>query len=179
MAAYGWDHPWPGLYPDDLPPEWRLDYYSNQFRALLVPYRDWSGADDAQWQVWAEELPAGFRLFWELPGSDLATLTRLEQHCSELRGRCGGIVLVGEGTPAVLPTQLPWVHFAGAPGSYRGEGMGLLWLESCPPLRQLREEFEALLTGQPAAASVLVVISGAIPDSHCLEQATILADMLG
>jgi hypothetical protein len=176
VAAFGWDRPWPGLYPDDLPPEWRLDYYSNEFRALLVPYSSWCDADEACWQEWEEELPPQFRLYWELPAASPGAIAALEQRCARLDGRCGGVVVAGEGAIS-LSTTLPWVHFSGGAGCYQGEGMGLLWLDGCPPLAQLRGQLEALLANTPGGAS-LVVVDGAPPDSRCLREATILADML-
>ncbi len=39
IAARGLEHPqWVGsYYPEGLPAEWRLDFYANRFRALLLP----------------------------------------------------------------------------------------------------------------------------------------------
>lgn len=49
IGTLGWLHSdWVGgFYPDDMPQEWQLDYYSNAFRVVLVP--------ENQWLSWSDE----------------------------------------------------------------------------------------------------------------------------
>jgi len=53
IGACGWDHPgWNELfYPDDLPLDWRLGFYANEFPLVLVTEREWaqSPTGAAQW----------------------------------------------------------------------------------------------------------------------------------
>lgn len=79
IAAYGWLGPeWKELYPDDLPPEWRLDYYGNEFSAIIVPASDWQAVSIDEATHWLEEAPQGFRFFWEIAdGDDAARLLEL------------------------------------------------------------------------------------------------------
>ena len=53
IGAYGWQHAqWQGgFYPEDLPAEWQLAYYSNEFHVLLIPAAYWQQGpvDVAQW----------------------------------------------------------------------------------------------------------------------------------
>ena len=39
LRARDWEHPaWnQEFYPDDLPEDWRLSYYANEFPVVLVP----------------------------------------------------------------------------------------------------------------------------------------------
>ena len=39
IGAYGWCHKqWQGhFYPEELPRHWQFDYYSNQFRTVIIP----------------------------------------------------------------------------------------------------------------------------------------------
>ncbi|MBN2866444.1 MAG: hypothetical protein JXK16_10600 [Thiotrichales bacterium] len=43
IGTFGWQVPegQGDFYPDDMPPEWQLDYYSNLFRVVLVPEEQW------------------------------------------------------------------------------------------------------------------------------------------
>ncbi|VAW71710.1 hypothetical protein MNBD_GAMMA10-1611 [hydrothermal vent metagenome] len=43
LGACGWNHAhWQGgFYPDDLPLDWRLSYYSNEFSAVLLTEKQW------------------------------------------------------------------------------------------------------------------------------------------
>ena len=67
VGASDWDHAhWQGpFYPDDLPEDWRLTYYANEFSCVLVPEGKWQGADLEEWD---DSVPDGF-LFYFL-GSD-------------------------------------------------------------------------------------------------------------
>jgi len=44
IGAYGWRHKhWlTSFYPDDLPEDWQLTFYSNEFNAVMVPSVYWS-----------------------------------------------------------------------------------------------------------------------------------------
>jgi len=43
IGACGWRHPqWDtGYYPEDLPPEWQLAYYGNEYPVVLIPAGYW------------------------------------------------------------------------------------------------------------------------------------------
>ena len=64
VGACDWDHAhWQGsFYPDDLPVDWRLTFYANEYTAVLVPESKWriQGVDFEQW---AEDVPEGFRFY--------------------------------------------------------------------------------------------------------------------
>lgn len=69
VGARGWDlDGWAGgFYPEDLPPGWRLTYYSNLLRAVLVPTEAWDAADLEVVRAWSEDCDEGFRFVLELP----------------------------------------------------------------------------------------------------------------
>lgn len=72
VGAEGWEHPgWDGVfYPDDLPPEWRLTYYGNEFPLLLVPSAVWRAASRAQFADWREDVPERFRFVLDVTDAD-------------------------------------------------------------------------------------------------------------
>jgi hypothetical protein len=69
VGARGWLHPgWAGrYYPDDLPEDWRLAYYCNDYRVVLVPADYWRWAGVEHTARWEENSHAGFRFYLELP----------------------------------------------------------------------------------------------------------------
>jgi uncharacterized protein YecE (DUF72 family) len=71
IGARGWDHPgWHGgFYPEELPADWRLTYYNNLLRAVLVPAETWEEVGDGELRQWAEDTDAGFRFVLELPAA--------------------------------------------------------------------------------------------------------------
>jgi len=99
-----------GFYPEDLPPEWRLAYYSAAFSCVYLPYAEWCGRDLRLLAAWVEDARPGFRFVLQAnpAGATAADAARL----------------------AVLAPRLA------APVSPEG----LIWLEDWPDLRQLAQE---------------------------------------
>jgi hypothetical protein len=62
VGAVGWRRPdWRGVfYPQDLPGEWRLSYYANEFSCVLVPPDYWLEGALPDVARWREEVPEGF-----------------------------------------------------------------------------------------------------------------------
>lgn len=101
IGARGWEHEgWNGLfYPADLPPEWRLAYYANEFRAVLVPPEVWARCTRAQLVQWRADVRGDFRFFVEL-ACDPACMEGFAQTCAQLSDKLnalddlvGGLVL--------------------------------------------------------------------------------------
>ncbi len=65
VGACDWDHAhWQGdFYPDDLPQDWRLSYYANEFSTVLVPEARWR-AEGVDFEQWAEDVHEGFRFYF-------------------------------------------------------------------------------------------------------------------
>jgi len=96
IAAHGWDHAaWSGIFfPSDLPPEWRLAYYANEFRAVVVPEACWRNVDAVTLAQWVTDTREGFHFLLAVEGE--MPPTPLVQ---ALGRRFGGLVTVGD--PAV------------------------------------------------------------------------------
>jgi len=64
VGACGWQHAhWTGdFYPEDLPLDWRLNYYANEFPVVLLPEREWKNGQ-AEWQSWLDEVEPGFGFY--------------------------------------------------------------------------------------------------------------------
>jgi len=94
VAAYGWSHPdWCGkFYPEDLPEDWQLAYYSNEFRAVVVPASAWSGDDSVEIERWLEDTSEEFVFYLEVV--DLLTdWDKLAEAVKPLGDHLGGILL--------------------------------------------------------------------------------------
>ena len=67
IGACGWLHKsWINdFYPEDLPEDWRLGFYSNEFPVVYVTAADW--VDAADFSDWTEEVAETFRFILELP----------------------------------------------------------------------------------------------------------------
>lgn len=69
IGTRGWEDPaWNGsFYPEELPPDWRFTYYSNQLRAVLVPAERWADTTEAEVRDWTEDSDRAFRFVLGVP----------------------------------------------------------------------------------------------------------------
>ena len=121
LGAIGWDHPeWNStFYPDDLPPEWRFNYYSNAFECVYLPYATCRATAAETLSGWCQDTLAHFQFLLEPP--PLATDDDTAR-----------IAALGE--KAVL-TQRP--------------GLSLVWLDPNANLKQLAQTLQALEAAAP------------------------------
>jgi len=85
-TAAGWTG---GFYPEALPDDWRLGYYVNHLRAVLVPAETAARADEATVRAWAEDAYEEFRFVVEVP----ATLADISRLIDPIRPQVAGLLL--------------------------------------------------------------------------------------
>jgi hypothetical protein len=95
IGAAGWKHPaWVNeFYSEDLPADWQLGFYSNEFSVVYVPAADWLYASDMA--EWAEGVSDTFRFILEIPAhilSDTAAFTAALNQAKEINEFCLGLV---------------------------------------------------------------------------------------
>ncbi len=150
VAAYGWQGgPWDGFYPEDIPDAWRLDFYANEFFAVVVPWEAWRQADDEELLAWPEQVSDDFRFYWELPEEQGAAAERLQRLSED-------------------------DNFAAHWGGVLAEASQLR-IDEPLELRPLREAIEGAL--EPGVESLLVVVEPAA--AGCLHSARDIALLLG
>jgi len=71
IGACGWDYPqWnDDFYPDDLPDEWRLGFYGNEFPVVLIPAQAWQQGVAAV-RAWLDETHDAPDFICEWPASE-------------------------------------------------------------------------------------------------------------
>lgn len=108
VGSLDWDHDaWAGsFYPQDLPREWRLGYYANEFSAVLVPGSRFAAADVAQVECWQEDVPPGF-VFWVEVAP--AALARVGPALGALGPCLGGVVATSLPPAGWLDALGAWV----------------------------------------------------------------------
>ncbi len=72
FGAWGWRHnKWQdNFYPDDLPADWQLTYYSNEFPLVLIPAADREQLSVPQVADLVEDVNEGFQFILELSASE-------------------------------------------------------------------------------------------------------------
>jgi len=99
LGAYGWLHQdWENsFYPEDLPADWRLGYYSNEFNTVMVPAFYWQEGYMADCQDLLDEVHPGFQFFIECDEQifDTTPLLDLTEALKLLRPQLSGLVFKG------------------------------------------------------------------------------------
>ncbi|MFZ5467121.1 MAG: hypothetical protein ACOZAI_07635 [Pseudomonadota bacterium] len=95
LGCFDWRHAaWQGgFYPDDLPAEWRLTFYANEFDALGLEAAAWLEPSLDELGGWVADTREGFRIYPELPAR---AVPDLEARLKALGPRLGA-TLAGEG----------------------------------------------------------------------------------
>ncbi|MDH5483866.1 MAG: hypothetical protein OEY43_01420 [Gammaproteobacteria bacterium] len=104
VGSLGWRHSgWQqDFYPEDLPEDWQLSYYANEFSTVLVP-ADELLRPDCDFGQWHDEVPDSFRFYLQWPAQDDMTGLLLAQ-CGLLGDKLGGLVMQGA---VPLDTDIP------------------------------------------------------------------------
>ena len=200
VAALGWEDPcWDSFYPADLPEDWRLDYYANEFRAILLPAALYDKSDDACLLDWFAEAHPCFHFYLELnrpaqaerllallgeagfPAALSGWLWRgelvVEESLRQLAGHLPGASWCSRpplDLPAVPGLNLCWQE----EGQLHASEAGLVVLPiTAPP--ELRTVQQMIRRQQAAACRQLLVAVMPHPGAiHSLRQLHTLADLL-
>lgn len=102
IGANGWLHPaWQTtFYPDDLPNDWQLGYYSNEFPIAMMPAAYWQYPDE-QIKAWLEDSADSLLLLCEVPpeclqgsvAENVQAMKRFVQRTSILAEHCAGLLI--------------------------------------------------------------------------------------
>lgn len=113
IGTYGWLHPsWEGsFYPDDMPEEWQLDYYSNAFRVVLVPEKQWIGWDEKDLEECVDAVEGEFEFYLRV--DDVITADK-EQQMQRIQQGLGSLL---KGVVVFSETEIPEPLIYGQPVS--------------------------------------------------------------
>jgi hypothetical protein len=95
LGTVGWESGFEqsGLYPEDLPQEWRLTYLSNECDRVAIPLARLDGVDEAAVEEWAEDTHAQFAFYLLAPsGATAAQIGRALAQLEPLAERLLGVV---------------------------------------------------------------------------------------
>jgi hypothetical protein len=95
IGACGWSHSgWlADFYPQDLPVDWHLSYYANEFPVVLVTAQEWNLPEAAVSQ-WCEDTEASFRFVVEITANTVEELQLQLERIVGFGERCVGLLLV-------------------------------------------------------------------------------------
>lgn len=190
LDAPNWDRE---FFPEDLPEDWRLAYYANEYPGILIPHEDW--AQDPDIEDWIENTSEDFEFHFQVQaGLPDEYLERLIQAADALGLRLKGLLLdsgdskgydalldrlaaITSGRKISVVTPYKGLPLCWQPDIVVGSvcGPGLITLESDMPPRQLRALIEAYVAATEDEAPILFVRA---PVS-VLETLNTLLDLMG
>jgi hypothetical protein len=185
VAAKEWQHAsWEeGYYPEDIPAEWRLGYYANEFRAVLAEPPP--GTEEVA--AWLDDVDEDFGFCLDLRQS-VADSSALAAFKQQLLG------VLATHLPDTIPdsvaifseTQesdisLPNSRQSRVFDDIRSSGMRLCLYRAEPDLSLvgLREDIEVLLASVPPESCCIMVWCDEPPPVEIMRQAKMIAELLG
>lgn len=93
IGACGWIHSdwFADFYPQDLPADWCLSYYANEFPVVLVTSPEWRLAEAAATR-WCEDTDTSFHFVVEIMANTVETLQSQLDRMAGFGERCAGIL---------------------------------------------------------------------------------------
>ncbi len=178
LGCYGWQHPrWQGAYyPDDLPADWQLGYYANDFSCVLVPADYWQ--QDVDMDDWLDAVHESFCFYLEWP-QDIKCQQKVLQAGEVLKPHLGGLLL-DKTTGDADVSRLPVMHGKPIwrPGVESSLSVGLVDSIKGIDLQQQRSWLEAFDRASHHQARALFVMDANV-DHKQLTDMQKLAEMLG
>lgn len=181
VAAYGWlSKDWAPSYPDDMPGEWRLDYYANYHRAVVVPRRDWLSQEKETLQTWLEEAPEEHLFYWEVAGdAEAGDLLRLYQTFREAVVP-GGWLLSGAAKPVREYRELAElapIAVCHSVGECQGEAFRTLRVAQGESLLEVRQRMDAC--AREGSKQLLLVVMPSPGAAQQMQQLQTLCELYG
>lgn len=105
LGAYGWQRgPWLGtFYPEDLPENWQLTYYSNEFNTVLVPASYWQTQEErvsvkVDCADWLDNVHDEFQFFVECHVAmfEHVSLSELIDNLKQLQSQLSALVFIDD-----------------------------------------------------------------------------------
>lgn len=169
VGTRGWKHQaWlEHYYPPDLPPEWQLAFYANDFSGVLIPAEEWQAADDRQLGQWCDETPEHFAMLIEADDSGQADQTKIDA----LGDHFAGMVNMLD-TPRKGLLQSAALHHL----DRKTADVVLLTAGDLADKRRLGQHLLALATQRPPVRALIV--TGAI-EAAAVQDLRVLAELTG
>ncbi|MCG8426864.1 MAG: hypothetical protein MI754_05855 [Chromatiales bacterium] len=200
IGALGWEHAgWQDdYYPDDLPSDWRLSYYANDFPAVMLPWESWGDASLKDIATWVDDVHEAFRFFLQLGKSyDQDRWPELQQRLALFSDQLGGLLLSGDqmqDDQAMLLSELGVTcyqakksDFSIAHGCWQvavGQSQissTILLLDSGvnSNLRQIRGALEQIAGAGNGEQLTALFFNGKPPSVSVMREASVLTELMG
>lgn len=170
IGACGWDQT--GLtqsyYPADLPAEWRLSYFANEYKTVWVPSNCWRSWTDTDISAIAKDMPERFRMVLELNGGGTDQISSISVKIPQIVGAC------------VYPEAGDSFFRAGTLISTNNDiVIAFVDMDKCRSLRELRVRLESWIDDSATASTALIFVESPQNVAKYLQEIKILIELMG
>ena len=201
-GALGWQHEaWNDTYyPEDLPEDWRLDYYSHHFNFVVIRQVEWRQATRDDITQWLEDVPDDFLFYLSVDAGnpDSGLLDQLLLITSIMGKRLSGILPGGmkQHVPNEMIMELSRlvtvyvdvddssgmagnIKYCWRPGrKVAGAALGILPAESTIDMRGMRVCIQEFLAQGEEDQDLRLVFEGEPPSVKAMQDAQVIIEML-
>jgi len=200
IGSSGWTHQqWnKDYYPEDMPAEWQLDFYSNHFPCVLMQSDEWENATEQQIMQWGEDVKSSFDFFISVDHQpDDKTIAQLEIIKKQLGGKLKGLVLsfavqsldktglakLAAVTSLYIDTDEKTVatdfisHCWRAQRQVTNATIGFIDADSAKNIREMRVQIEKFLQ-QSTDAQLYLFFDGVSPNTSRMQEAQVIFQLI-
>jgi len=138
LGFSGWPLVWPDYFPEDLPEDWRLAYYSNDADALVLSADELHAIDAEDLEEWCDDLPGYFRFYLKVDA--LADVSA--EHLEVLGEHLGAFLLPESAVNSM--NDRSWVAMADGTWGVSGQPRMVFLEYEQTDLRSMRELLQKL-----------------------------------
>ena len=168
LGFSGWPLMWSDYFPEDLPEDWQLAYYSNDADALVLSADELHAIDTSDLEEWCDDLPDYFRFYLKVDAvADVSA-----GHLEVLGGHLGAFLLPE--SAANSENERSWAGMGNGFWGVSGQPRMVFLEYEQTDLRSMRE----LLQKLPKELEALI-LNREISDPRSLAELKTLTQLLG
>jgi len=184
-------------YPEDLPEDWRLDYYSHHFNVALLPVDEWLSVTEDDLAQWTEDVKDEFQFLLAIDNKDINTAaieqislikTILKEHFSGVVVKVSDENLTTElqTLREISPVFADGVKLSGSDlatcwrkqASIENSVLGFITEQDAGNLREVRACVEAFLAQCQEHGTCYLIFEGASPSTKMMQDTQVVIQML-
>jgi len=194
IGTLGWSFPeWDlSFYPDDIPEDWKLTFYANEFSAVVLPEVIWAGEEFSDVVEMVDELDESFRIYClvetSLPDMELINqikadlgqyfagfIVKSEVDLSTFNMDMGKTFLLHHGAELGVPYN---GRYWAAVNEQSDKPLSLILMGEAIELRGLRQYFEAQLQNLESENDIMILLQTKSPNIQYLHDLRTLIELM-
>ena len=194
IGSLGWSFPdWDvSFYPEDIPDDWKLTFYANEFSAVVLPEAVWSGDEFSDIAEMVDELDESFKVYCLVETSlpDAEQITQIKEGLDQYFA--GFIVKSAVNVDSFdlsmhesfllhygveFGDEFKGRYWAGV-NEQSDKPLSLLLLEEAIDLRELRQHFESRQNSLKSEDDIMVFLQAESPSIQYLHDLRTLLELM-